>query len=562
MKTWSTVPQATKVAALVAAGAIALLAVLAIGLIIRTRTPRPPDVRVTVHVAAPGYGALDLDQLVARPIEQSLRSTPALESTEAWSTEGAAFATFRFHSNTDPIEAASRVRERVSTVPLPEDVQPPVVSIRTTGDPILRYDLTHAALPPRELQTMHDRGLSSALMTVSGVERVVTCGARSREVVVALDPLRLEMTGIRFSQVHATLVRAPLDGPIHSPEALRTLVVRQSGGVPVRLSDLASIREAESSQGCACLVGGEPALCVSVYGQQSAASDVAERVERWKSEVPPGVQLRVRTAATGVRLDLFGPPELGPDEAIASHVSRVLEPLGDSIVRIHVDTAPPLGTAQPLGTIWLSTSDREPVLRARQLLASSPTTGPLVAVSELSESGVLAVLGEDGDLLAPIARKLRERLAGLNDVTDAIVLGDGSRSVMRVVLKREHMTALGIPLSDMLLVSRLAHGGVEAGTIRDGAESLPIRLTTDTGDSDARGLMTMRVPLPSGSVPLSEIAELRQDRAPDWIGRRNGRRAVCVRVWGEPDSGWEESVTKLFRESSLPPGVSVEWDQQ
>lgn len=111
------------------AGVIILLGVMSL-----TRLPVDlmPDVEyqsITIRVGYAGVGPLEIEELITRPIEQTVSAVAGLERLESTSSEGSSRVTLHFVWGTDLNEAADDVRNRIDRARgrLTEEADPPQI---------------------------------------------------------------------------------------------------------------------------------------------------------------------------------------------------------------------------------------------------------------------------------------------------------------------------------------------------------------------------------------------------------------------------------------------------
>src|SRR3990172_4928467 len=92
-----------------------------------------PDVTyptITVRVGYGGVGPAEIEQLIVRPLEQTLAATPGLEQINSTASEGSGMVRLNFAWGTDLNEAADEIRTRVDRVRgrLPQEADAPNIS--------------------------------------------------------------------------------------------------------------------------------------------------------------------------------------------------------------------------------------------------------------------------------------------------------------------------------------------------------------------------------------------------------------------------------------------------
>jgi len=112
-----------------------------------------PDVTypsITVRVGYGGVGPQEIEQLIVRPLEQSLAAVPGLEQMNSTASEGSGTVRLNFAWGVDLNDAADEVRTRMDRVRgrLPTEADPPSISkfdasaqpIMTVGVESDKYD--------------------------------------------------------------------------------------------------------------------------------------------------------------------------------------------------------------------------------------------------------------------------------------------------------------------------------------------------------------------------------------------------------------------------------------
>jgi HME family heavy-metal exporter len=140
----------------------------------------------------------------------------------------------------------------------------------------------------------------------------------------------------------------------------------------------------------------------------------------------------------------------------------------------------------------------------------------------------LKIFGEDLDTLRNMAEELRVKLAGIPGLVDlqverqvripelAITVDYGKAALYG--LQPAHVTEQLERLSGGRLVSRLV----------DGSKRFDVVLRLSDRLRSTEGLSGLLIETPSGWVPLSHVAEVRETDGPNQILRENGKRRIVV----------------------------------
>ncbi|MHC4180616.1 MAG: efflux RND transporter permease subunit, partial [Planctomycetota bacterium] len=164
---------------------------------------------VTVTAEAPGYGADQVDDLVATPIAISLNGTPGVQRIRSRATMGRAVVWVEFASGTDVYKARQATAERLQLAAreLPHAVVPRLVPV-LAPDEIMLVALGFAGDAPEadarratELRELADRVVRRSLLGIRGVDQVVVTGGLVGQCQVIVSPESTRRYGLTISEV-------------------------------------------------------------------------------------------------------------------------------------------------------------------------------------------------------------------------------------------------------------------------------------------------------------------------------------------------------------------------
>lgn len=309
----------------------ASLGVLALGAWNFTRLPidAVPDitnVQVQVNAQAPGFSPLEVEQRLTFPLENAMGGLPKLDYTRSLSRYGLSQVTVAFKDGTDIYFARQLVNERIQQVKdqLPDGVHTAMGPVSTGLGEIYMYAveaktgaLNAAREPygPTELRTIQDWIIKPQLRNVSGIVEVNTIGGFQKQFHVLPDPARLMaykqtfravMTALAANNANVGagyierngeqyLVRTP--GQVGDAAEIRDIVIGTFGSVPVRVGDVAEVREGrELRSGAAMLDGQETVIGTTMLligeNSRTAAQRVARKLEEIGRSLPDGIVAR------------------------------------------------------------------------------------------------------------------------------------------------------------------------------------------------------------------------------------------------------------------------------
>ena len=250
---------------------------------------------VNVTAVLPGASPVQLENDVARKIEDSLATVQGIKHISTTLTDGSARITVEFELEKPIQQAVDDVREAVSRVraDLPTDLRDPIIQkVELAGQPILIYTVASHSMDDEALSWFVDNQVTRALLSAPGVGSVSRVGGVTREIAVELDPAQLLAFNatasdisrqLRQMQQEAPGGRAELGGAeqlvrtiatVESAEELASMEVALSDGRGVRLDEIAKVHDTVAERRSAALLNGE-----SVVGFEIVRSRGAGEVE-------------------------------------------------------------------------------------------------------------------------------------------------------------------------------------------------------------------------------------------------------------------------------------------
>ena len=250
---------------------------------------------VIVSASLPGAAPAQLETEVARKIENAIAPLQGLKNLYTKVQDGGVTVTAEFRLEKFTQEAVDDVRSAVQGVrsELPSDVRDPVVSkVNLSGAPILALTIRSSLMDDEALSWFVDNTVARRLLGVKGVGSVVRVGGVTRQVEVALDPLKLQSLGataadvsrqLRQVQTESAGGRADLGGSeqpmrtlatVKTVDELARLELALSNGQRVRLDQVATVKDTVAEPRALAMLNG-----VSVVGFEITRSKGASEVE-------------------------------------------------------------------------------------------------------------------------------------------------------------------------------------------------------------------------------------------------------------------------------------------
>ena len=272
----------------------ALIALLGVGALLTARLDVFPDFappHVLVQAEAPGLDATQVESLVTRPLEAVLGGAENVEAVRSTSSQGLSAIQVVFGRGSNPYLQRQVITERLAEASalLPAGVGPPLLSpLSSSMEYLLHFGFTSDRLSPLELRDLIRWTLKPQILSVPGVAQAQIFGGDSRERQLWIDPLKLDASGVALDDVieaarrgtqmtgggylESTTQRIVMQAqsPGSSPAALAQAVVAQHDGVPVRIGDIAEVRDGAAPRFGDAIIGGQPGVLVETSTQYGA----------------------------------------------------------------------------------------------------------------------------------------------------------------------------------------------------------------------------------------------------------------------------------------------------
>src|SRR6188768_3845500 len=162
---------------------------------------------ITVRVGYGGVGPAEIEELIVRPLEQSLAAVPGLEQVNSTAAEGSGTVRLNFAWGTDLNDAADEVRTRVDRVRgrLPEDADPPTIfKFDSNSQPIVGIGV-EGDFDRVTLREMAEIDLVPRLERVEGVASVTVDGGLRRQIRIELSKEKITALDLPVDRIVQTI---------------------------------------------------------------------------------------------------------------------------------------------------------------------------------------------------------------------------------------------------------------------------------------------------------------------------------------------------------------------
>ena len=177
------------------------------------------------------------------------------------------------------------------------------------------------------------------------------------------------------------------------------------------------------------------------------------------------------------------------------------------------------------------------------------------------------VFGDDLALLRVLARQIEAAMRNVPGVVDLAVEQQTDIPTIRVGVRPEDAARFGLQPGEVATQIQTAFVGLEVNRILEGQVSFPLVLRFPSYPlEDLEAIGSTLLDSPSGAkVPLGAVADILEDRSPNFISRENVQRKIVVQcnVAGRDLLGVVNDIRATVGANvKLPPGYGVEYGGQ
>ena len=284
--------------ALAVLGAFAFIR-LAIDLLPKLEPPA-----ISVVTIYPGASAEEVEQKVTKPIEEEVSTINNVSKVTSNSKDNISIITVSFSWGTDIAEATNDIRDAIDRVKrnLPDDAQEPsIFKFSTSTLPVMIIGINSSESFPGINKIIEDK-IAQPLRQVPGVGAVFAIGGPQREILIKVDPKKLEAYNLTIPQLAQILktenfslpagiikvgmkeynVRVP--GEFKSIDEIKSTVIGNYQGALVYLKDVADVIDTIKEQTLYVKINNTPGVLLFI--QKQATANTIEVVEAVKKILP------------------------------------------------------------------------------------------------------------------------------------------------------------------------------------------------------------------------------------------------------------------------------------
>jgi CzcA family heavy metal efflux pump len=243
---------------------------------------------VVIMTEAHGMAPEEVEKLVTFPIETAVNGSTGIRRLRSSSSMGFSIVWVEFDWSTDIYKARQIVSEKLMTISeqLPQGVGSPILAPQSSllGE-ILIFALTADTTSPMDLRTIAEWNIRPRILSVGGVAQVTIIGGEFKQFQVFANPQKMKHYNVSLNELVNAIKSSNRNASggflddfgneyivrgiarTNDVEKIANIVIKLSGHVPVKLSDIAEVK-----------IGAAPKIGDGSYrGQKSVIMTVSKQ---------------------------------------------------------------------------------------------------------------------------------------------------------------------------------------------------------------------------------------------------------------------------------------------
>lgn len=237
-----------------------------------------------------GAGPEEMEELVTKPIEESMATLTGVENITSTSSTGSSMVMIEFVEGTDLDSAANDMREKLDRVKrqLPDDAGDPSIMKMDMNADSINIGITSNKYDLESLYTLLEQNITSRFERIEGISSVSMMGGVEKEIQIIVDPVKLSGYGINISKIRQTLSNENQNipsgelkqgeneltlravGEFKSLNEISNLPITTSSGNMIYIKDVADVKEVEKERENLSLINGNEGIMYSLSKQSDA----------------------------------------------------------------------------------------------------------------------------------------------------------------------------------------------------------------------------------------------------------------------------------------------------
>src|SRR5579885_2406580 len=282
--------------------------------------PRVDFPTIVVSAQLPGASPETMASSVATPLERQFSTISGLNSMVSSSGLGITSITMQFDLDRNIDGAALDVQSALTTVarrlPVQMTTPPSFIKVNPADFTVLFINLYSPTLPLSDVDEYGETMIAQRISTINGVAQVLVFGQQKFAVRIQANPEALAAKAMTLDDVMNAVAAANSNAPvgalmgenqsftlqangqIEHAAGYEPLIIAYRNGAPVRLRDVAKVKDSVENDQVAAWLNGQPSVMLAVKRQPDANTvEVVDAVKAliptFEAQLPASVQLHV-----------------------------------------------------------------------------------------------------------------------------------------------------------------------------------------------------------------------------------------------------------------------------
>ncbi|VAW33131.1 RND efflux system, inner membrane transporter [hydrothermal vent metagenome] len=284
-----------------------------------------PDLQYPTFTVRTDYanaGPEEIELLITKPVEETVGVIKGLSRVYSVSSTGRSDVKLELNWDADIKQAAYEIRDRIDSVRLPLDAQPPVLlRFNPSTAPIMQVVLTLLEQDDdlaqlKQLRTFTEQLFKKKLEPVTGVAAVKISGGLEQEIQIEPDQYKLAQLGLSVGDVSLRLRQENINlsgGAIKQGTQLylvrtvnqfqdlttiKDIVISIKDSKPIRIRDIANVSLYHKDRNSINRLDGKEAIEIAIYKEGDAntvevAENIKQKLKELESILPKNAQLEI-----------------------------------------------------------------------------------------------------------------------------------------------------------------------------------------------------------------------------------------------------------------------------
>lgn len=275
---------------------------------------------IQVSASLPGASPENMASSVALPLEKEFSTIDGINVISSSNSLGSTSITLEFNNDRDIDKAAVDVQAALlraqKRLPIEMTIPPSYRKVNPADAPVLIMTMTSPSMDLSEISDYAENLISPTLSTIDGVAQVLVYGQKRYAVRVQVNPSQLATRNLTIDDIAKAINAANSNTPVgvlEGPRQLLTiyanqqmvraseyanLIVAQKNGLPVRLKDVAEVKESYENVRHMAAYNGERSIAIAILRQPNANSvrvvdSIKKMVPKFEKQMPSSIKVNL-----------------------------------------------------------------------------------------------------------------------------------------------------------------------------------------------------------------------------------------------------------------------------